>query len=270
MKKRSPAARPSSDWPDVFVNDTHLGSRHAIYPLEHLPAKNADVSRYLTSEWFRIRDHVLPRRINRLHLVGDIYDGGNPKNGGIGTWTADVGEQEEMALQLLRPLAERARTVIRYKGTPYHETNYSFGGLAKGLGIRTENEGLWVQDIQLDDGRVMNVAHHPMGSGTLYIGTSLDREQVWANVAAGAGKVPHPHIIVRGHRHCYGKEETELGMTVMLPCWKLPSPHEIKANYWRFQSSIGLVTMHRDQSELYGHRFLYHRVAVPAPQPRAI
>lgn len=255
---------------DVFLNDIHVGSRHAPCPLEFLPKANSATSRYLTTEFLNAVK-LLPRKINRLHLVGDIADGPNPKNQGVGCWTTDPCEQVEWAVKLLKPLADRARKVIRYCGTPYHETNWKIHGeLKTKLPIATENDGLWVQDIRLNGGVVMNVAHHPMGCGTLYMGTGLDREQVWSAVSAGAGKVERPQIIVRGHRHTWGRLETEVGLTVFLPCWKLPSPHEIKANYWRFHSSIGLVTMEDDARELYGHRFQFHRVSIPMPKVRDI
>ena len=255
---------------DVFLNDLHAGSHHAPYPMDALPKRDSAVSRYLTERLGHTLQS-LPKKFDRLHLVGDLIDGCNRKSQCLGVWTADMGEQAEMAAELLKPFADRARVVMRYRGTPYHEGNAKcLEGLTRELGIEEENNNLWVQDIKLRNGMILNVAHHPMGGSTLYSGTGLDREQVWSSVAAGAGHVEKPSIIVRGHRHHWGKLETELALSVALPCWKLPSPHEIKANYWRYHSSIGLVTMEYDDAELYSHRFKFLKVDIAKPKARSV
>lgn len=225
-----------------FLSDLHVGSKLAPCPPQFRPKTGAAASAYtweclqrLLKEW--------PKKLDALILLGDLADGIAPKDRGAGLWDADPLAQEDMVVATLRPFCARAKRVYRHRGTRYHEQFW--GGLARAgreLGITPARDGVGVLDYNLG-GQLLNCAHHPMGGGTLYMATALDREQVWSAVAVGAGKVKRPRWIVRGHRHCWAQDITETATSVSCPCWKLPGPYEEDRSYWRWQPSLGAVLM---------------------------
>jgi hypothetical protein len=253
----------------LFLTDLHIGSHCGPAPLDMLPARHSEGSRYLHDILLSARKK-LPRKLDYVILGGDLVDGGNRKEDGVGLWFTDSGEQEQAALELLEPFCAKAKRVFRFKGTGYHERWWrGHSNMGRGLGMAARDDGLGVADFDVD-GQVLNFAHHPMGGSTLYVGTAMERETVWSSVAAAARKVVQPRWVVRGHRHCFGATITETGTSVLLPCFELVTWYAQVKSHWRFQPSLGLVTMRPTDMSPDGSGYVFTPDLYPLPREEAI
>jgi len=247
----------------AFVGDTHCGSHWGLHPTgdEWLPR---------SSKWTGIRylmecfGHMVDSwpEIDLLVLTGDLIDGPQRKSSGTGVFSTKMGDQVDLAIEVLRPLAAKAKKIIRVDGTPYHEDFHNaLSTLDHALGVSKTSQ---IFDIDLEPG-ILNIAHHPMGGSMLYRGTQVDREGLWAAIAAVRRKVPMVRWIFRAHVHDYMMMESQDTVVVSLPCWELATPHAKKTAYWRFQPSLGGVLMEADKTHPSGYRITPHLYDPPQP-----
>jgi hypothetical protein len=236
-----------------FIGDTHCGSHYGLWPTEDLPGGAAGSKykgiRYLNRCFQNLVDEW--PELDLLVLMGDLVDGKQRKSSGTGVFSTKMSDQVAGAIVVLEPLAKKAKTIVRVHGTPYHEEfDGCLADLDRALGVKHTDQ---VININLD-GKILNMAHHPIGGSLLYSGTGVDRENVWSTVAAAQKKVPNQRWIFRAHKHEYCHLENKQKNVVQLPCWELPTPHAVKQNYWRFQPDIGGVLMHADPTHDSGYR----------------
>ena len=246
-----------------FVGDIHCGSHVGLWPVRDLPEDKTKYlgCRYLMQCW----QHLVERwpKLDILILMGDLIDGKQRKSDGVGVFDTDLAAQADGAVEVLRPLAEKAGKIIRVWGTPYHE---SHDGILKIVDCKL-GVAKTAQVIDLDlNGKTLNVAHHPASGAAIYAGTVADREVLWAKIAASDKKVPNPRWIVRAHKHNYILQDTEHATIVQMPCWQLPTAHAIKQNYWRFQPTLGGLLMLADGMEDSGYRFVCTKYDLPMPE----
>ncbi len=247
----------------AFLSDLHAGSWWGLWPNSKLPATGFVGVRYLLDCWADLFKSW-PRQIDVLILAGDLIEGPQRKSGGIGCFAVSDREQVEGAIELLRPICRRAKRVLRLTGTPYHDGHGDpLLALDYALGVDWSGQ---ILDLDLN-GEILNAAHHPMGGGTLYQGTSTDREALWSTISSGTDRTLPSRWIVRAHRHHYIRQETEHKTVVQLPCWQLQTPFAAKANYWRFQPSLGGVLMLADTLEPGGYRFVPRLYQLPRQAP---
>ena len=243
-----------------FVGDIHAGSHVGLWPVVDIPGEDDEFigCRYLMECW----RHLIASwpELDLLVLMGDLIDGKQQKSSGCGVFDGDLGTQAEKAAEVLKPLAQKAKKIMRVWGTPYHESHDKILKIVDlTLGVALTKQ---VIDLEID-GQVLNVAHHPMGGGTLYRGTSLDREALWSQLAAHARSVPDARWIVRAHRHYYALQDGRQRTILAMPCWQLATAHAVKSSYWRFQPDLGAVLMVDDKSHYSGYRFIDY--AYPNP-----
>jgi hypothetical protein len=247
-----------------FVGDTHVGSHWGLYPESKLPGHPGSWLgvRYL-NQCFSHMVNAFPD-LDLLVLQGDLIDGHQSKSESTGVFSSKLGDQVEAAIEVLEPLAKKAKTIIRVDGTPYHEGfNNALLALDYALGVKKTEQ---VFDIELLPGSILNCAHHPTGGSALYYGTKVDRDSLLAKVAASDCKVPLPRWIVRSHLHTMILQVTEHVTTVQLPCFQLITAYAKKSNYWRWQPTIGGMIMRADQEDPSGYKFIPHLYAVPLPR----
>ena len=246
-----------------FIGDLHCGSHYGLWPEDDIPgskSKKFKGVRYLANCYKDMLEKWPDLDI--LVLMGDLVDGKQRKSSSCGIFTANMDEQVEGAIDVLRPLCNKAKKIIRVTGTPYHEEfDNCLKALDKEFGIKKS-----AQVINLDlNGNILNVAHHPASGSTLYYGTAVDKESLWSTVATAERNVPNARWIVRAHKHNWIFQETRFKTTCITPCFELPTPHAIKTNYWRFQPSIGGLLMQADKTHDSGYRFTASLYDVPMP-----
>lgn len=249
--------------PIAFVGDLHCGSHYGLWPLEELPPSRRHAAvRYLVACWERFVAECPPLGV--LFLMGDLIDGRQTKARSTGLFTANLGEQVDGAIAILKPLVAKARLVLRVDGTPYHEHfDRALGKLDVELDVFKAAQ---VIDWKLPNGEFLNVAHHPSGGAALYQGTKLDRDGLWSMIAARSRKVIDARFSVRAHVHEYMMQETSERVGVLTPCWQLQTPYAKKGNYWRWQPSIGGVLMIEDPEHPGGYRFRPRLFDPPLPE----
>jgi hypothetical protein len=248
-----------------FIGDIHCGSYEGLWPKDLVPSKH---NRYTSTRYLNeCFDHLVNSwpDLDLLVLMGDLVDGQQHKSQGTGLYTTDLSEQTEGAIEVIRPLAKKAKAIIRVWGTPYHE---GFQGTLKRFDKEFDVKVVkQVLNIRLRPDSVLNVAHHPSGNSAFYRGTQLDREAVWAAVAMQERKIPQNiRWIVRAHMHFYGYQETNSRAVAVVPCFQMPTAHAIKTNYFRFQPDIGAMIMHADDTHPFGYRMTPHLYDVPTPK----
>lgn len=242
----------------LFIGDLHVGSHHAIYPLSRLPEFPQFLEpRYLAECMDHLLD-LLPKKLGTVILNGDLIDGRNPKGQGTGVFSPRLSDQVEAAIEILQPLTKRATDVLRTTGTDYHDdVQGPLLALDIALKVRKSRQ---VFNLRLDNGRVVNVAHHPSGGGALYMGTKLDKEQRLMRLAAEAKKLPFADWIFRSHLHEFNIYRNKRSEVVLLPCWKFPDAHSQKGNLFGWQPDIGAAMLARDPNSERGYtvrEFLY-------------
>lgn len=254
------AGKKRKDGPQTigFVGDIHCGSHVGLWPLDDLPAGKFIGCRYLHGQFSEMVQSW--PELDLLVLMGDLIDGKQQKSSGVGVFTTDLGEQAEAAVTILKPLAKKAKRIMRVWGTPYHESYDSILKIVdKSLNVEHVEQ---VIDLELPTG-TLNLAHHPASGTALYQGTVVDREALWSQLAAYERKVPDARWIVRAHKHNFFLQETQNRTIVILPAWQLPTAWAVKVNYWRFQPSLGGVLMVADQQHHSGYRFVPYLYEMP-------
>ncbi len=241
----------------VFINDLHVGSYWGLWPKEDIPKRDKfSGCRYVTECFEHAVAEKMPAKIENLFLVGDLIDGKQGKSEGTGLFTTNLGEQVDAAIELLRPVAQRARRIFRLDCTPYH------GGFHGALSTLDTEFRIHDKDIgQVLDvdvsGQTLNIAHHPAGGGGggMYRETALGRQIVTSRVAAAEGLIHLPTWIVSAHLHFYAMVDDGTTVALQLPPWQLASPHALKLQRFRFRSKIGFITMAEDPLHWSGYRF---------------
>lgn len=229
------------------LGDIHCASKYGL----HFENINVGV-KYLRECYANLLKRW-PKKIDLLILMGDLIDGPQRKSEGTGVTSTSLGDQTDIAIEVLRPLMRRCARAIRVDGTPYHEGFHrALAALDKEFGIQNAQQ---VFDLEIN-GKRFNIAHHPAGGGAIYMGTTVDREGLWSMIAAHEGHVPDSQWIVRAHRHCSFYQQTHMRTMLQTPCFELATPHAVKTNYFRFQPSLGGVLLQADDRFQNGFAYL--------------
>lgn len=239
----------------LFVSDLHASSFNAPWPRKKTPEEGHSDAKYLTSCWEH-NIELLPE-VDLLVLMGDLIDGPQRKSASTNLFSPSLGHQVKGAIDLLEPLIEKVKPkrIYRVDGTDYHDQGQQNPLLALDIAFEVAKTAI-VFDIRMANGEILNVAHHPSGGGSaVYQGTKVDRESMWATVAAAKEHVPKARFVVRGHLHNYFFQETRDATIILLPCWQLPTPYAKTKNYYRFQPDLGNVLMTPDTNRIGGYAF---------------
>jgi hypothetical protein len=108
----------------VPVGDLHLGSTVSVSPDKfYMPDGNAFLpsprQEIINKLWRTKMDRVFADKIPVvLVLNGDLVEGGRP--GQPECWAPRMKDQMDAAVQILKPLADKAMDVIVVSGTPFH------------------------------------------------------------------------------------------------------------------------------------------------------
>lgn len=248
MPKRRPADRVG------IIADLHCGSKWGLLDPDDAQHKQNVGQRYLWACWLQLAEDFAP--LDLLAINADVIDGSEPKSQGTGILTADTSEQAEIAYRCLRAFVNicKPAVIVRTGGTSYHEGfNGALKLLDKSLGITVGRvaEDMNPLNVELEDGHVLNIKHHPEGSSALYTGTVQDRELLWATLVEATKGIPEADIIVRSHLHHYSRFDTARKAHILTPCFQLQSGHAQKQRYYRFRPDIGGVILARTKYGRY-------------------
>ena len=211
----------------VILSDLHVGSRWAIFP-PNFQVSTGELyqlnkgQEYLLS-CFHHMEQSLPRRFDFLIINGEHTHGKNPKDDARDLIEQAPEFQARAAVELLSPLAKRARAILVTQGSTYHT---DVGGQADEecaylLGAYPAPDGhyAWGWALWNIDGILLDVAHRQ--SVTIrYGGMPLEREQQFDRMNADI-KGGSADIIIRAHTHTYKFLNIDGELSLSTPAWTL-------------------------------------------------
>ena len=230
----------------LFVGDLHDGSEVAVKSPNFIRSNREDgmkvnipnnpIQDIFYSEWVNMCKVI--GHVNLVVLMGDMCDGVNFKNEGVGTWTTRMDEQIADATNLLNMID--ADNYIGIKGSRYHiKDNMTADELVlKELGYRG-NRIRWIDDEEVPDDNMdyeihmdydmrleleelsFNLRHwlSTTKSTFMYRPTKIAREMLKLQTATQT--LGEFDFVIRAHVHkyLYLDIDTEI-VGVTLPCWK--------------------------------------------------
>lgn len=255
----------------VCVGDLHAGSAFAPCPPRIASAYDltihaSRVQNWLYRCWTDFYGEYVPSIVGRkpfaLVLNGDLIEGNH--HGGRQLIASSQKRQAEIAVDLLRPIAEKAAAVYVIKGTECHTLDDE-EEIARKLGAvkcpATDNDAPDWWDIRVR-GCLTSFRHHiPATSRRALKGSQLSIQLIEEQAEAAGAGTPIPRVICRSHRHTYGTYDDGCGMAVVLPAWQLLTRHGHKVvpaaqrgimvggvvlDYSRVADPFDLPTVHRN------------------------
>ena len=226
MKKRS--ARKRIELLAIY-SDLHCGSTQAIIPPGFVTSEGYEVGQNRLQKW--LWDRWLAQQQFLEAIVGDS-DYGIVINGDViegnhhGTkqiWSPKVDDHFACAVQVLRPVTEKAVRRFIVKGTECHVGEME-GGIGNALGFdKCPETKLPVFDrLTLEVNGCRVVFRHHIGTstrralGATQLGVQLNEEVV----EAAANGEPVPKVLCCAHRHVFGAYRDNHGLCVVTPPWQ--------------------------------------------------
>jgi hypothetical protein len=195
---------------EVNTEDCNEGRNRRYFP--NLTQKK------ILEKWYEMVDEV--PRPDILLLNGDLVDGKNYKEYGMGCWTTDVTLQAQVLAELVKML--KPGKIVVTSGSPYHsDRNPNMDRIAAGMCGGVFKGGY--ASINVNGKRIY--AQHKISvskSSWQYRSTPLGRALVLA--ALSEKEMGHYDLVLKSHAHyfCYCGFSNSLGM--ILPCWKAFDP----------------------------------------------
>jgi hypothetical protein len=239
----------------AVISDTHFGGNTAVAPpqfevhnrntLETQTMLANRLQSWLYQKWQDFWAYVYGlqgkgRKAKRLIVVhlGDILDGNHH---GTNQIIHEIGDQRQIALDMLEPIRNKANTFVGILGTmPSHagQDHADEAAIYRELGADYIE-----QTLTLDlDGTLVDLAHHgragtrPWTTGAAALGAEvmLDYAQL--------GK-PLPHYILRGHKHMVDDSGSKFERTRVIQCpsWQLKTSYSYRVAANTSRSDIGGV-----------------------------
>jgi len=241
----------------AIIGDTHIGSTTALSPstftIHGRDSKEAQtvganlLGAWLLENWNEYWKYVygLVGKKNRLIVVhlGDVIDGNHH---GSNQLIQEIGDQAQIAADMLKPIAKRADAFFGILGTGAHagQVGANEVEIYKALGAAE-----YGQQLTLDiDGLIHDFAHHgragrrPWTSAAANLGTEVMIDY------AVSGMRP-PDYIWRGHNHIIDDSGSKLPGTrvICTPSWQLKTEYGWKVSANTVRSDIGGFIMDGDR-----------------------
>jgi hypothetical protein len=214
----------------VILADIHAGSTAALLPpgflnFEANEIKQNPIQEFLWLCWLRNCEwikSIVGEDPFALVLNGDLIEGIHHGNKQV--ISPEMGDHFAAAVEILKPLAQRAAKVFVVRGTECHVNNHE-QGIGDMLGAEMNPEiGKRVFDrLTLDINGVRHVFRHHIGTSisrrlaATQLSAVLSEEQV----EAANNSELIPRVIGCAHRHVYGAYENDNGLCVVSPPWQM-------------------------------------------------
>lgn len=248
----------------VVIGDTHIGSTTALSPLRYTlhnrntleaqEVKANKLQRWLYECWEDFWDYVdtksKKRRLIVAHL-GDVVDGVHHNSTQL---VAEVGDQVEMAIEMLSPIRERADTFIGILGTAVHAGQDHATEAAIYKALNADHVG---QSITANiDGMIVDFAHHGRtGSRPWTTGAPALAAEIMLDYAQSG--IELPNLIFRGHRHVLQDSGAHFENTRLIQCpsFQLKTSHGWNVAGNTVRSDIGGVLVIDGEVDLSHSRY---------------
>lgn len=226
----------------LFVGDLHCGSDVAVMPRRveektDAYSKNHDANELqlaLLDFW----TDMCEVKYDYMFMMGDLTDGVNYHEHGVGSWTTNLKVQARAAADLLSMVRAKNRAMVY--GSTYHvdENLTTEEYVAERLKLPDECHAKELIVEVEDNGRKWNLhLLHEVGvshAGWNYRATPLLREMLLAEM--NRDELDRIHGTIRGHAHYFVEARYGTQFGFITPAWKLRD---------RFAMKMGLSTVPR-------------------------
>jgi len=255
MSKKSAGSEASS--PEIkniiVISDTHFGSTVALCP----PRVRLDDGGWYVSSpmqqkiWAYWKDfwqwsfNLIGDEAFALVHNGDVVDGDH--HGTTMLFSKNLKDQENLAVQVLEPIVERAACYFQIRGTEAHvgQSGSNEERVAKTLGsVVDEDSGQhsrWDLCVELG-GEIINFSHH-IGTTTsvAYEASALMREVASNFTEAGQWGLRPATVLVRSHRHRYCQVQPPNCRILVTPAWQGKTGFVFKLDRMRMPQFGGVI-----------------------------
>jgi len=193
----------------AVLSDFHCGHRVGLTPPGWLPEKDENGELPLWAKVNKAHWQWYAAAIARngpydiVFINGDMIDGKGKKSGSTELLAADMEEQVDMAVKIIRAIPKnRNCKIVATRGTEYHVSSSDGEDwenvIAERVGV-TITDHAWVEV----EGVVFDLKHHPSGSSALPHGrhTGVARDRLWNALLASEGQQAKADILIRSHVH---------------------------------------------------------------------
>jgi hypothetical protein len=213
----------------LYISDIHCGSTVGLMPKSIETIEGQEVlpnkfQQWLLSNWdecFRKFEVYRGNRPFWLVLVGDLIEGKH--HGGTQIWSGDIADHCNAAVELLKPIAAKAKIVLSAKGTECHSRNDE-AWISKQLGAaKCPDTGSYAWDtISMEVGaKLIQVRHHMPATSRVYLESSaLGIVLGNTQLSYARHKQRIPDIVVSGHRHRTGIYHDDESLMMCCFAWQ--------------------------------------------------
>lgn len=258
----------------VIISDLHCGCQLGLCPPggarldeggRYLPnAIQKKIWLYWREFWEKFVPQVTKNQPWGLVINGDAIDGIH--HGATTQISHNLADQRRLAIDVLGPVAMRAKAVYLIRGTEAHvgKSATEEEAIAAELGAVPNEHGqrarydLW---LKIGDG-LAHVMHHIGATGSqAYEATAVHKELTEEYTEAGRWGERPPDIVVRSHRHRFIKSEIASdhgnAQSVVTPGWQAKTPFAWKIAGARLSApQFGGIVLRQGDEDL----FVRHRV----------
>jgi hypothetical protein len=249
----------------VFVGDMHTGSRVGLWKKHTLEDDTVigvnPAQEYLIRCWTKFWKQMEELTYDTVFLLGDLCDSNNRKEHGRMLSSVELGDQVEVAVELLTPHL-RDKKVISVEGSRYHQSLDSSldQRVCEKLSAICEIEhcgALGIGELT-GTGRIFNVEHCRTNS-IMYRAGGLDKDS-WLLDAAENELGYYTDILVSGHLHWSTIMDLSTGnrdrWIIQAPGWKLWFPYK-PGGYGKKIAQIGGCWAEVSHTNIQAQKFLF-------------
>lgn len=200
----------------LAIGDLHLGSNSAIM-LPEFVIPSSGMKMYanpLQMFYFErfCKMLELVGDVDILILNGDLVEGPNKRNNGLGVWSTDIHDQACAASQLIDMI--RCKKIYVSQGSTYHTGNPTGDKIVCDL-IKGDWVGDW-QFIEINNTLTIHLRHHGDFSSTPYSRCTSQRKEA----LIARSQDTNVDIYIRSHTHHFNYSGDAYDLSISVPCWK--------------------------------------------------
>jgi predicted MPP superfamily phosphohydrolase len=234
----------------VALSDLHFGHCAGLLPMGFINSDGAEViqnvgQKYLWECFLDLTQRVKIFKPDYVLIVGDVVEGTQRKQGGVGLTLRPMQDQKAAAVQALKLLKKASYGVpfLFVQGTEYHvgtngEAEEDIAGMLDAKPYDSLGPGRLVREfIKMDMDGVIIQASHGISGSTVYRASPVDRELQRAKLNADQKLDLQIHAHV--HNYILVDKPDSTGLT--LPCWQLQTTYARKKSNYSLIPDIGGV-----------------------------
>jgi len=256
----------------IILSDLHSGSEVGLTPPDFQYKDNASCNQAKYAQlqaqawgWYTKTLKTLGK-VDYLFCVGDLIDGQNMKNNGVGQITTSIEKQCHMAIDCLKEI--KAKKIEIIQGTGYHVT--SNGSEAERYIAEAVGANFGIHTFVDINGFVFNLKHKTSRSiiphGRM---TGPARAKLWEVIWKQTKGFPTSDLLVRGHVHYYQYYCSGMGAIMTLPCLKTLGDRYGASNY-DDTIDYGFIYFEIDDDGTFNHKWLTPNFKREIPRVRKI